>query len=94
MSKKVFISYSHVDQALIDRLHKHLAHLQRDGTISEWYDREIHAGGNIGNEVMAALDSADIFIACASPDYIASNYCYERELNRALEREKTPIGMA
>ncbi len=43
---------------------------------------------------MAALDSADIFIACASPDYIASNYCYERELNRALEREKTPIGMA
>ena len=89
MPLKLFISYSHIDQELLDRLHKHLAQLQRDGTISEWYDREIHAGGNINKEIEAALERADTFLACASPDYIASNYCYERELERALEREKT-----
>jgi hypothetical protein len=83
---KLFISYSHADQDLLERLHKHLAQLQRDGSISEWYDREIHAGGNIHEEIDAALEQADTFLACASPDYIASNYCYERELERALER--------
>jgi len=83
---KLFISYSHADQDLLERLHKHLAQLQRDGSISEWYDREIHAGGNIHAEIDAALEEADTFLACASPDYIASNYCYERELQRALER--------
>ena len=87
MAKKLFISYSHADAELLERLHKHLAQLKRDGVISEWYDREIHAGGKIDEEVGAALASSDIFIACASPDYIASNYCYERELTTALERE-------
>ena len=53
-----------------------------------WYDREIHAGGRIEGEIGSALEGADIFIACASPDYIASQYCYERELERALEREE------
>jgi hypothetical protein len=85
---KLFISYSHADQGLLDQLHKHLAQLRRDGTISEWYDRNIHAGGNLDREIAAALEGADIFLACASPDYIASNYCYERELDRALEKEE------
>lgn len=88
MPLNLFISYSHADQQLLGRLHKHLAQLQRDGTISEWYDREIHAGGKVDEEIHAALEHADTFLACASPDYIASNYCYERELQRALEREK------
>jgi hypothetical protein len=73
---------------MLERLHKHLAQLQRDGTISGWYDREIHAGSRIDNEVERELANADIFLACASPDYIASNYCYERELTTALEREE------
>jgi len=85
---KLFISYSHADQELLERLHKHFAQLQRDGSISEWYDREIHAGGTIHEEIDAALERADTFLACASPDYIASNYCFERELERALEKEK------
>jgi hypothetical protein len=89
VAKKLFISYSHADAEQLERLHKHLAQLEREGTVAGWYDREIGAGSKIENEIRAALESADIFIACASPDYIASNYCYDRELDRALEREAT-----
>lgn len=87
MAKSLFISYSHADDELLERLHKHLAQLEREGSVAGWYDREIHAGGKIDTEIKEALERANIFIACASPDYIASNYCYERELDRALERE-------
>ncbi|MXP11117.1 toll/interleukin-1 receptor domain-containing protein [Pseudoblastomonas halimionae] len=88
MPAKAFISYSHVDQSHIDRLSKHLAQLERDGTLSGWFDREIHAGGNLDDEISKQLLSSSIFLACASPDYIASNYCYDRELEIALEREQ------
>lgn len=87
MSQNLFISYSHADAGLLERLHKHLAQLEREGTVAGWYDREIHAGGNIATEIENALEGASIFIACASPDYIASNYCYDKELDRALARE-------
>ena len=85
---KVFISYSHADAELVERLRKHLAHLERDGTITGWYDGEIHAGSRLHDEISRELESADVFLACASADYIASYACYETELSNALEREK------
>lgn len=87
VAAKLFISYSHVDEAHIARLIKHLAQLERDGTISGWYDREIRAGEKFESEIFGELASTDIFLACASPDYIASNYCVEKELTYALEQE-------
>jgi hypothetical protein len=87
MAAQLFISYSHADNALLERLHKHLAQLQRDGSLSGWYDREIQAGGRLDSEIELELGKADIFLACVSPDYIASNYCYDKELQTALERE-------
>ncbi|WP_305097877.1 toll/interleukin-1 receptor domain-containing protein [Croceibacterium aestuarii] len=87
MSVKVFISYSHADDDLLDRLHKHLAQLRRDGTIIAWYDREITAGRRLDDTIGTELEDADIFLACASPDWIDSNYAYETEFKRALEKE-------
>ena len=65
-----------------------LASLQRDGTVSGWYDRDINAGGRLDEEIQRELENTDIFLACASPNYIASNYCFDRELTAALEREE------
>ncbi|MBX7494903.1 toll/interleukin-1 receptor domain-containing protein [Qipengyuania sp. 6B39] len=84
---KAFISYCHTDETILDKLHKHLAQLRRDGTIDTWYDREILAGGRFDSEISAQLADADIFLACASPDWIASNYAYEQEFEKAIERE-------
>jgi hypothetical protein len=87
MAARVFISYSHADASLLERLHKHLAQLQRDGSLDGWYDREITAGGRFEREIESELARADIFLACASPDYLASTYCMDKELQAALERE-------
>lgn len=86
--KRLFVSYSHADGQLLGRFQKHLAQLQREGSIAGWYDRDIRAGTRLDDEIERELAQADIFVACVSPDYIASNYCYERELTTALEREQ------
>jgi hypothetical protein len=86
--KRLFVSYSHADGQLLGRFQKHLAQLQREGSIAGWYDRDIRAGTRFDDEIERELAQADIFVACVSPDYIASNYCYERELTTALEREQ------
>ena len=36
----------------------------------------------------ANLESADIVLLLVSPDFLASDYCYEREMLRAVERHK------
>ena len=83
---KAFISYSHKDEGALERLHTHLAMLRRDGHIDEWYDREILAGDDINKEISEELESCELFLALISPDFLASNYCYETEMKRALER--------
>jgi hypothetical protein len=82
---KAFISYSHQDDAMLNHLHKHLAQLQREGLISTWTDKDILTGGNLNNVISSALEESTLFIALVSPDYIASNYCYNKEFQRALE---------
>ena len=83
-----FISYSHNDSEMLDMLHKHLAQLKREGILKDWTDQNILAGGNLNNQINSALIGASVFIALISPDYIASNYCYEKEFQKALELEQ------
>ena len=84
----LFFSYSHADEGLRDQLEKHLSGLQRQGLISSWHDRRITAGTALGEAIDSHLDAADTVLLLISPDFIASDYCYEREMNRALERHQ------
>ena len=86
---KIFISYSHKDEAVLERLHTHLAVLRRDGYIEELYDREILAGREINIEIAEWLESSRLFLLLVSPDFLASDYCVEREMKRALERHQS-----
>lgn len=83
-----FISYSHQDNSMLDLLHKHLTQLQRDNVINAWTDKDIMAGGKLDQNISAALKSSNLFIALLSPDYIASNYCYENEFKNALAMQE------
>ncbi len=85
---KVFFSYSHVDEALRDKLAEHLSLLRRTDVISEWHDRKITGGKELGDEINKNLNDADIVLLLASSSFIASDYCYEKEMTRALERHK------
>jgi hypothetical protein len=87
-STKAFISYSHNDTDMLELLHKHLKQLQRDSLIDTWEDREIQAGGQLDQQISKALNNAGLFLALLSPDYIASNYCYEKEFEKALQMQE------
>lgn len=83
MPLRAFISYSHADEKALERLHKHLAVLRRDGDLSAWYDHEISPGADIDSTITEELNQADLFLALVSPDYLASRYCYEKEFQYA-----------
>lgn len=85
---RAFISYSHKDEAALARLHTHLAVLKREGKIVDWFDRAIVAGENIDAEVERNLANSDIFLALVSPDFLASSYCYDREMAGAIARHE------
>ncbi|HLM74961.1 MAG TPA: TIR domain-containing protein, partial [Polyangiaceae bacterium] len=83
---RLFYSYSHKDEALRDELETHLAILQRQGLIAPWHDRCIEPGTDWAGAVDSNLEEADIILLLVSADFIASPYCYEKEMLRALER--------
>src|ERR1700730_6709121 len=82
----VFISYCHTDEALKEELRKHLDPLKRLHLISEWHDRKIVAGENWGETISKNLESASIVLLLVSIDFINSSYCYDIELDKALEQ--------
>jgi len=82
----VFFSYSHKDQALRDRLETHLAMLKRQGIIATWHDRKIIAGDPIDDSIGSELEAARIILLLVSADFLASDYCYGKEMEKALER--------
>lgn len=84
----VFFSYSHKDEQLRNELETHLALLKRQEKITTWYDRRISAGSEIDLSISEELESAQIILLLVSANFLASNYCYEKEMERALERHK------
>jgi hypothetical protein len=85
---KAFISYSHRDSKALDRLHTHLTMLRRERLIIAWYDHQILAGDAFDQKIEKSLADSDLFLALVSPDFLASNYCYEREIEAALRRHE------
>ncbi len=85
---EIFFSYSHKDQELRDQLETQLSLLKRQGFISSWHDRKIGAGEEWAQEIDRHLNSAQIILLLVSADFIASHYCYEQEMMRALERHR------
>jgi hypothetical protein len=85
---EVFYSYSHKDEAFREQLEAHLAILQRQGILHGWHDRMIGAGEAWRAHIDAHLESADVILLLISPDFLASDYCYDIEMKRALERER------
>ena len=86
MAYEVFISYSHQDQALRQKLDNHLSNLKRQKNITSWYDGEITAGTNWRSQIMQHLNSAQIILLLISDDFMASDFCYSIEMNRAIAR--------
>ncbi len=85
---EVFYSYAHEDEALRDELDKHLTLLRRRGVIATWHDRNISAGSEWHREISERLEAAAIILLLVSPDFIASDYIWGKELKRAMARHE------
>lgn len=82
----VFISYAHADEPVRAALRKHFAALEREGLVQAWDDRQIPAGADFADEIDAQLNQADVILLLVSAEFISSEYCYGKELARAMER--------
>ena len=83
---ELFYSYSHKDERLRNELEKHLSLLMREGYIATWHDRKIVPGRDWEGEIDEHLNSAQIILLLISADFMASDYCYDIEVKRAIER--------
>ncbi|MEZ5044147.1 MAG: toll/interleukin-1 receptor domain-containing protein [Saprospiraceae bacterium] len=88
MEIPVFYSYSHKDENFRKELVTHLELLRRNNLIAGWSDREIAPGSNWEEEINFNIQKAKIILLLISPDFIASDYCYETETIFALEQHE------
>lgn len=83
---KVFFSYSHKDEILRNTLETHLCMLRRQSIITTWHDRRIGAGNDFAKTIDENLLDSDVILLLISPDFLASDYCHDVEMTKALER--------
>jgi tetratricopeptide (TPR) repeat protein len=86
-SRKVFISYSHKDEAWKDRLVAHLGVLEEQGLLETWDDRKIKAGGDWQAEIEGALERAEVAVLLVSANSLTSKFILKEEVHRLLERK-------
>ena len=86
---ELFFSYSHKDEALRVELEKHLSILRRQGVLTNWHDRKIQPGVEWKGEIDSHIRSAGVVLLLISADFLASDYCYDREMHVALERHES-----
>jgi hypothetical protein len=84
----VFCSYAHEDERLLKELLKHLGILKRLGVIRDWHDRRITAGSEWKGQIDGQLESAEVVLLLVSANFLASDYCYDVEMKRALQRHE------
>ncbi|MCC8968927.1 toll/interleukin-1 receptor domain-containing protein [Bradyrhizobium sp. Cham227] len=84
----VFFSYSHADEVLRDQLERQLSLLKRQSVIDVWHDRRIGAGQEFAAEIDQHIETDDIILLLVSADFLASDYCYDIEMKRAMERHE------
>lgn len=62
--------------------------LKNQGVIETWHDRRIPAGDEIDAAIDEHINRDEIILLLISADFIASHYCFNREMARAMERHE------
>ena len=86
-SHSIFISYSHMDKNWLKKVQTHLAALKRYyDNVDAWSDEMINASEVWKKEIDKALSRATIAILLVSPDFLASDFITEEELQPILNK--------
>src|SRR5256885_4877589 len=83
---RVFCGYAHEDEALFHELDTALAILKQQKAINIWHYRNLLPGAQWEWEIERELNTADIILLLVSPAFMASDYCYSKEMQWALTR--------
>lgn len=83
---RLMYSYSRSDDKLKEELDAYLAPLVREGLVTIWSDRAIVAGSPWEKEILDSLEAADIIILLVSAHFMKSDYCWSKEMTRAVQR--------
>jgi len=83
---EVFYSFADADASLLEQLEHHLSVLRREGQITTWHKRQVTAGSDWQVELDQHLNTASLILLLISPDFLASDYQYGVELQRAVQR--------
>jgi|SRR5579884_1775606 len=82
----VFISYSHKDKKLREKLDAHLSNLRNQGLINAWHDGDITPGTEWEKQIIEHLTTAQIILLLISADFLASTFITSTELKQAVAR--------
>jgi internalin A len=85
---RAFVSYSHKDESLRAELDTHLKLLGRRGLLEIWTDQRIGAGEEWKGQIDKNLERADLVLLLVSPAFFESDYCYDLEMQLAMERHE------
>jgi hypothetical protein len=85
---EIFISYAPEDESYRVEIEKRLKTLKREKLITTWSATQVGAGEDVKQIADAHLQSAKVILLLVSPDYLASDDCYDRELQGAVERHE------
>ncbi|HPO13758.1 MAG TPA: toll/interleukin-1 receptor domain-containing protein [Candidatus Hydrogenedentes bacterium] len=89
ISPHVFISYSHRDEDLKERLLAHLRGVQSlTGALSIWTDRNIDAGKSWKNEIRKSLSESSLAVLLVTADFLASDATRAEVDELLIRREK------
>ncbi len=81
--------YARKDEADLERLIAQLRALERANLIHIWRDRQILPGEPFDDAINTHMESAQIILLIVSSNFINSDYCYEKEMPRALKRQES-----
>ncbi len=84
----IFIAYSRKDKEHLDKLRTYLVPLERDPSVTIWYDGKIDPGTVWEEAIKTNLNKADIVLLLISADALASEFFYDKEMKIALERHE------
>jgi pimeloyl-ACP methyl ester carboxylesterase len=82
---RIFVSYSHRDQAALDELRLILKPLLKDGELEVWDDTRIKPGGKWDDEIKQALTTCRVTVLLVSAEFLASDYVARYELPVLLD---------
>ncbi len=86
---QVFCCYAREDQPFLLVLKRHLRPFELDGLITVRADIDISPGEDWEQKINHYLNTAQMILLLISPDFMASDYCYSKEMMRAMERHKS-----